>query len=660
MSSDRVKPIKKLTVSDLALCQRCPRLLAYQNRGKKNLWKVGIEAEGTKNSCGSIFHTHIAGAFFADAANSDRAMQKELVKMFSGVTKKEDLLSRFESFIKTYYFDPFLERENKKSRKLSIERILALAKAAELWINGMVDFLYGIPSLLSKPDKTLQHVFIKPEQDMKASFTYDDGLSLEIAGRYDAILFDDDKKQAVLFEFKTYMATNPLVALSQSLSYAWLIKNTTGIVPAIYIFHLGEPKPDKMTLRLTPSEVSSMMDNMLHLLEEVRNVMELKLPLKSASDPSLCGICPMRKNCESDWGAFETSQALRAKPEPSHEEAQVHMERLLKTLADLKIYVTDEGYICGPCFIRLKVLPDASKGTTVDKIERSAKDLQVQMSLATRPLIQAQSGYVGVDVPRSIRQVLTLDDLLEAGRRNRPNSDSAFPLGMTVDGRVFWADLAEPTMTSVLIGGTSGSGKSVLLRSVVQGLLRCSPRDGISFTLIDPKRVTFIDFKDMPFLEEGTVLYDADSAMDALQKAVEEMELRYDSMERAGVSNITDYNRSSEEQLKRRIIIIDEYADLMTDKQTCAQLELFIQRICQKGRAAGLHLFLSTQRPDAKIVTGVIKANLQLRIALKVASQSNSQIILGDGVGQAHCLLGHGDMLVGNGSSVERLQGAIS
>ena len=336
------------------------------------------------------------------------------------------------------------------------------------------------------------------------------------------------------------------------------------------------------------------------------------------------------------------------------------MVQLLKALKDLGLSVTDAGVVCGPCFIRLKVRPDAAKGTTVKKIDNRADDLQVQMDLPVPPVIQAYGGYVGVDVPRSSRQVLSLETLIRQGEESRPRSEAAFPLGMRVDGSVFWADLSEPTMTSILIGGTSGSGKSVLLRSVVIGLLLCAPKDSVNFTLIDPKRVTFVDLAALRALEEGRILCDVEEAMEALKKAVDEMERRYELMEGAKVSHLTDYNAVAGERLRRRVLIIDEYADLMMRKETAKDLEYFIQRLCQKGRAAGFHLLLATQRPDAKIVTGVIKANLQLRVALKVASKSNSQIILGEGFTQAQHLLGHGDMLVGDGAAVERLQGPIA
>ena len=335
------------------------------------------------------------------------------------------------------------------------------------------------------------------------------------------------------------------------------------------------------------------------------------------------------------------------------------MDQLIEALRQLRVFVSDEGYVEGPCFFRLKVRPNIEKGTTVSKIEKTAKDLQVAMTLSSPPLIQAQSGYVSIDMPRRTRRVLNLSDIMKVAGKS-PNSGASFPLGLDIDGKVYWIDLAEPIMTSILIGGTSGSGKSVLLRSIVIGLLLNASRDEVSFTLVDPKRVTFTDMKTLSCLEEKTVLYDIPPIMESLQATIDEMERRYVLMEEAGVSDIAGYNATVSERLKRRVLIIDEYADMIVSKQTRTDLETIVQRICQKGRAAGIHLILATQRPDVKVVTGVIKANLQLRVALKVTSQSNSQIILGEGIGQAQYLLGHGDMLVGGSVALQRLQAPLA
>ena len=149
-----------------------------------------------------------------------------------------------------------------------------------------------------------------------------------------------------------------------------------------------------------------------------------------------------------------------------------------------------------------------------------------------------------------------------------------------------------------------------------------------------------------------------DEAMQSLTREVEEMEQRFEEMADLGVDTLDGLNARTGSVRERHVVVIDEYADLMMDKAPARELELLIQRIAQKGRAAGLHLILATQRPQAKVVTGLIKSNLQFHIALKVASRTNSQIILDQGGAQN--LLGYGDMLVGGGMGLIRLQGAVA
>ena len=661
-----------LSATDLALCQRCPRLLAYKSEGKRNAWKVGIEGSGEKY--GSLFHKHIAGAFFDAAADPQSPLRGEIRAVLSGThAGGAPIRERLEELIRTRFFLPFLDRY---APKLDTGRVLSMARGTSIWAGCMADFLAGVPFDRLDPDEAMDRVFLRPERTLQATYISSDGRVLTLSGRYDALLFNPDSCEATLFEFKGYRCSDPSVALSQTLIYAWLIRNATGILPAVQVVYLEENRPGVFP----SSEVESMMSALPSLFDVVLDVLERRLPLPVAVNSELCLQCPWNGDCAGDWGtAAEPSAASENMSSDSggescddpgddsgekscDAEGRERMGQLLGALKDLGLSVADAGVVCGPCFIRLKVRPDAARGTTVKKIGNRADDLQVQMDLPLPPMIQAQKGYVSVDVPRLRREVLTLEKLMRQGQgeKTRPDSEAVFPLGMRVDGSVFWADLSEPSMTSILIGGTSGSGKSVLLRSVVVGLLLCAPQDGVGFTLIDPKRVTFTDLAGLRALEEGRVLCDADEAMEALREAVEEMEQRYELMEGARVSHLTDYNIVTGERLRRRVLIIDEYADLMTSKGTAKELELFIQRICQKGRAAGFHLLLATQRPDSKVVTGVIKANLQLRIALKVSSKSNSQIILGEGFTEAQCLLGHGDMLVGDGSYVERLQAPLA
>ena len=497
--------VQTLSVSDAALCQRCPRLLAYRGEGKRGAWKVGIEGSGEKY--GSLFHKHIAGAFFDAAADPKNSLRGEIRAVLTGTRAGEATIrERLEELIRTRFFLPFLDRY---APKFDTGRVLSMARGTSIWVGCMADFLAGIPFDRLDPDEAMDRVFLRPERTLQATYISSDGRVLTLSGRYDALLFNPDPCEATLFEFKGYRCSDPSVALSQTLIYAWLIQNATGILPAVQVVYLEEERPGVFP----SSEVASMMSALPGLFDVVLDVLERRLPLPVAVNSELCLQCPWNGSCAGDWGtAAEPSSAPEsmggdsggeARDDPNDDsgekscdaEGRERMGQLLGALKDLGLSVSDAGVVCGPCFIRLKVRPNAAKGTTVKKIENRADDLQVQMDLPQPPMIQAQKGYVSVDVPRLHREVLPLEKLIRQGQgeRARPDSEAAFPLGMKVDGSVFWADLSEPSMTSVLIGGTSGSGKSVLLRSVVVGLLLCVPQNGVGFTLIDPKRVTFTD-----------------------------------------------------------------------------------------------------------------------------------------------------------------------
>ncbi len=595
----------------------------------------------------------------------DRAKLAEALYGNSG-----GLRERLEKMVRTNYFTPFLVDA---SQNLQSKQVMGLAQATKFWVDCLADFLVGIPRLLQEPEKYVASVFCRPEQTLSAVYFYPDGSRLRIRGRYDCLLFNPEAKRAELFEFKGFKASDPMEELAQALVYAWLIYTATGSLPSARVIYLEDDAP----LVYSPDAIKKMLDNLPHLFNVARQVLDGHKSLPPASSSTLCKICPFDSQCDGDWGKRATSHAVstqslkkqtkqrRIPPKADNAEAvrnedegRRKMAQLLEALRQLRVFADDEGYIYGPCFIRLKIRPVIEKGITVKKVENTARDLQVALALPSPPLIQPQSGYVSVDVPRNDRQILTMEEIMRKAEATRPNSEAAFPLGLDIDGRVFWVDLAEPIMTSTLIGGTSGSGKSVLLRSIVIGLTHYAPPGSALFTLIDPKRVTFTDMNGLKVLDEGMVIADPGSGMQKLIDLVDEMEDRYLKMERARVSDIVDYNARGGDFLQRRVVIIDEYADMIVSSQARENLEVAVQRISQKGRAAGIHLILATQRPDATVVTGIIKANLQLRIALKVMSQTNSQIILDEG--GAQYLLGHGDMLVGGSVPIQRLQGALA
>ncbi len=667
----------RVTVSKAHLAQRCPRLLAYLTAGRSEAWKVGLR--GTGDMRGKKFHTHLAQPFFSDMAGNGQSKERAafLAMLAEGA---EGLHDRMARFLRDHYLVPYLSFN---SKSLTEGETMAMALGVQRWATALADFL--MPSLEVPRDDVdgfVRAVFHLPEQTLSGDHAFGDGRTLTITGRYDALLVDEATGEAVLIEFKGTQAGQLPEDFTQVALYAWLIERQTGICPRAQVIYLEEADP---VATYSTDDIRAAIGHLPGLFDQIRDVLEGRRDLPKAPDERLCGMCLYKAECETDWQTppqkaeavrpAEPAEVVRAEEKPRPEgtprvapdgtvtpteddkqEARRLMAEVVEALRLLKLPVHEAGFVVGPRFVRLKVRPDLQHGVTVNKLTNKSADLQVALGLSSKPLIQPQQGFVGIDVPRKGSEPLTLGRLLEMGQATRPGSQAVLPLGAAIDGRVRWADLAEPTMTSMLVGGTSGSGKSVFLTGCVVGLGLSAPRDAVRFTLIDPKRVTFTGLAGLPCLD-GSVLMDIEPAVRRLGELVDEMESRYRRFAEAGVPDILAYNQQADAPLFRRVILIDEYADMVVDKETRGRLEEVVQRIGQKGRAAGYHLILATQRPDAKVVTPIIKANLQLKIALKVTSASNSRIILDEG--GAEYLIGHGDMLVGGSIPLERLQGPL-
>lgn len=663
----------RVNVSECHLAQRCPRLLAWQKAGHKQAWKVGLGGSG--DTPGTLFHDAFAAPFHKAMASGTGPMADSFAKdVLQGPAK--DLPRRIGAFFRDHLFVPYLQ---KHSATLTDKQTVALAGCLEAWGGALADFLAPLLRGQSEPSTLMQQVFHPPEQLLQAEYRFDDGESLTVSGRFDAVLLDSAAGEAVVVDFKGRRPTDLTEDFTQLVLYAWLLRESTGVMPRGIVLYL---EADDGPAKFSANEIENGMRQLPQLFDVVRQVLEKREPLPCTVDSTLCGKCYYSKQClrlkaadDSTTSAAmsparhpdtskETGRVADATPSPvaaekssvDAEEGEQALTRLCEILGRIGLDVRPHGVILGPRFMRLKIIPCLERGVTVNKLINRAVDLQVALALKAPPLIQAQQGFVSVDLPRSHREPLTLGALLNENTRTRPESDAAFPIGMTIAGQVFWVDLAEPTMTSILIGGTSGSGKSVLLQSIVVGLGLCAPAGSVRFVLVDPKRVTFTQYASLPCVEDPLYL-DIGPALARLEKLVEEMEERYRLFEDAGVQDLRTYHHKSGARLARYVVMIDEYADMIIDKQTRSALETCIQRIGQKGRAAGFHLVLATQRPDAKVVNGVIKANLQLKIALKVTTATNSRIIL-DETG-AEFLVGHGDMLVGGSTAIERLQGPM-
>ncbi len=284
-----------------------------------------------------------------------------------------------------------------------------------------------------------------------------------------------------------------------------------------------------------------------------------------------------------------------------------------------------------------------SAGTKISKIANLQHDIALSLATPTGTVrIEAPipgKSLVGIEVPNRSLEVVGLKGVLASDEMQKHKSKLAVALGRDTSSRSMVVDLDK--MPHVLIAGTTGSGKSVMLNSIIASLLFRNSPDELKLILIDPKRVELTNFNGIPHLLTP-VITEPEKILSALKWSMAEMDRRYKLFQSVGVRNITGYNEMSGFQaLPYIVIIVDELADLMMFAPV--EIEDSITRIAQLARATGIHLVIATQRPSVDVITGLIKANIPCRIAFNVSSMIDSRVIL-DGPG-AEKLLGRGDML---------------
>ena len=324
------------------------------------------------------------------------------------------------------------------------------------------------------------------------------------------------------------------------------------------------------------------------------------------------------------------------------------------------------NYKRGPVLTQFEIRPDAS--VDLKKFEGTRRNLLMNLR-AESIRIQAPipgRDLVGIEVPNSIRQSVTLREILEGAAWREAERKMELPLAMgkLATGGDLIVDLAE--MPHLLVAGGTGSGKSVAVNDMLIGLLMCRKPDRLRLLMVDPKRVEFTSYDNLPHLLNPVVV-EPKKVMFSLRWAKMEMERRYELLQRYGVRNIGEYNSRVEQPLAHRdnpttrlpfiVLIIDELADLMNDPAVRAEIETPIAALTAKARAAGIHLIIATQRPTTDIITGTIKSNIPGRVALRVAQANDSRTILDES--GAENLIGKGDMLLGrSGKPTVRSQAA--
>ena len=341
-------------------------------------------------------------------------------------------------------------------------------------------------------------------------------------------------------------------------------------------------------------------------------------------------------------------------------EMRINSQRLNETLASFKIEAHIINVTRGPSVTLYEV--ELEKGVRLSKLTTAADDLALALG-ATGVRIAAVPGkisVVGIEVPNKAVNTVSLREVIDSQEFNKARSKSSFAVGKDIGGSCIVGNIAK--LPHMLIAGTTGSGKSVCMNSIIISLLYKASPDDVKLIMVDPKMVELGIYNGIPHLLIPVVT-DPKKAAGSLQWAVSEMMRRYKAMSDAGVRDLESYNSIVENQedagtkLPQVVVIIDELADLML--VAAKEVEESICRIAQMGRAAGIHLIIATQRPSADVITGLMKANIPSRIAFAVASAMESRIIL-DTQG-AEKLVGKGDMLyapIGNGKP-KRVQGCF-
>ena len=331
--------------------------------------------------------------------------------------------------------------------------------------------------------------------------------------------------------------------------------------------------------------------------------------------------------------------------------------KLQKTLYSFGVSAKVENVSVGPAITRYELKP--AEGVRVSKIANLADDIALNLAAETirieAPIPGKQA--VGIEVPNKEKESVHLRDVIETEEFENNKSKLSVALGKDVAGQVVIADIAK--MPHVLIAGSTGSGKSVCINTIITSIIYNAKPSEVKLVMVDPKVVELSVYNGIPHLLIPVVT-DPRKAAGALAWAVQEMDDRYNKFASKGVRDLKGYNVAMEKEggkLPQIVIIIDELADLMM--VAAKDVEDAICRLAQKARAAGMHLVIATQRPSVDVITGLIKANVPSRIAFAVSSQVDSRTIL-DMVG-AEKLLGKGDMLFSPAGSSKptRIQGAF-
>ncbi|NBD15920.1 MAG: cell division protein FtsK [Cyanobacteria bacterium] len=655
----------KFSVTDVRVAFECPRLFYLSKHfGGKTLF---IPPDQPK-AIGQPFHKF---AFkFIEFAKTDPEF-REIFKPKPQELDSEEVTQKMQKRFYDQIFFPRLQKvaQSKPENVPVLQQIWqGLRGLMQHWSELLIQNRY-----YANYHNVISQTFVSQELAVSCDYPIPNQKTQKIEGQFDSLIRDLKKNRLCMVEYKTYTPLDSAAQLAQVALYS-------------YILHLHQQQPVDSAVYCVLPEFKSYFYSWEELKDTVHELTPFKLqqmrewltwkpsqpdpPPQTHQSEQLCPICPQQETCQT-YFLEQDSKPLqeekrkpvdppkpKPKPEKTNEPDATQLGQQLEAILQAYGIKADyQGATIGASFIRIRLKPRL--GVKVVSILNRATDIQVQMGIASPPLISPQAGYISVDLPRSRRDVAEFETYVQATQNH---SEIKIALGVDLEGNLIDADLSDPNSCHFLVGGTNGSGKSEFLKSVVLSLIRRYPKEVVKLALVDPKRVTFPEFENSPWLM-SPVIKERDRAIGFMEELVSEMEQRYQQLEQAQSSNIKSYNQTLTQQGKTPVphivCIFDEYADFMVEKEDREALEYSIKRLGAMARAAGIHLIISTQRPEAKIVTPIIRANLTGRVALKTSTEADSKIILGGSQTQAAHLLGKGDLLYLNSGQLIRLQSLL-
>ena len=650
------------SVTDVRVAFECPRLFYLSKHfGSKTLF---IPTSGSLG-IGNTFHK-LANEFII--AVKQEPQFKDLFEPSAQLLKAKEIASQMQDiFYKMVFFPNYLKPTIQEKPNLA-------AALNQIW-QGLRSLIRRWTELLIKnraycnADEIFDRTFVSKEFKLQHDFNLPDGNQQPLVGKLDCLIYDCKQRRLCVVELKTYAPVDPSAQLAQVALYSYMIQQTKKVPVDSAVYCV---LPEFKEYRYSWEELETNLHQVIPFkLQQMQQWLQWQPSQPDAPPPTsnsnLCNICPQREKCQSFFKVadeehkpippikLEPLSKPNPQPQPSIDADKIG-HRLVEILQSYSLNVSYQGAAVGSAFIRIKLKPDL--GVRVVSIANRSEDLKVHLGISAPPLIATQAGYVSVDVPRKDRQIVNFYDYIKQ-EHDSINTAVKIALGIALEGQLIEADLSDPNTCHFLVGGTTGSGKSEFLRSLLLSLIyRYSPQQ-LKIALVDPKRVTFPEFESNPWLF-SPVVKDSEKAIALMDNLVTEMERRYQLFEVNKCSHLDAYNQQQIQQQQapepRIVCIFDEYADFMTEKETRNALEQSIKRLGAMARAAGIHLIVATQRPEARVVTPIIRSNLPGRIALRTASEADSKIILGGTQTEGADLLGKGDLLYQVGAELQRLQ----